>query len=148
MSVLGTLCKMSLHKCPELMAEIKVLVPWLHEHKILLEVVYIRSEANLADVPSRQRGLDMWSLQQPTQQELLYLVEVTLGTQVCTDPFAFRQRSVTPRYATPLHCRHSAAFNGVYSSTGRRCSLCGSTRPGISYRKFWKKFDRQGQEVS
>ena len=71
------------------MTEIKGLVPWLHEHKIHLEVVYIRSEANLADAPSRQRGLDMWSLQQPTQQELLYLVEVTLGTQVCTDPFAW-----------------------------------------------------------
>ena len=78
-----------------------------------MEVVYIRSEANLADAPSRQRGLDMWSLQQPTQQELLYLVEVTLGTQVCTDPFAFRQRTVVPRFATPLHCRHSAAFNGL-----------------------------------
>ncbi len=46
-------------------------------------MVYIRSEANLADASSCQRGLDMWSLQQPTQQELLYLVEVTLGTQVC-----------------------------------------------------------------
>jgi hypothetical protein len=37
-------------------------VPWFLEHKIRLEVVSIRSEANLADAPSRQRGLDMWSL--------------------------------------------------------------------------------------
>jgi len=44
------------------MAEIKELVPWLLEHKIRLDVVYIRNEANLADAPSRQRGLDMWSL--------------------------------------------------------------------------------------
>ncbi len=43
------------------MTEIKGLVPCLHEHKIHLEVVYIHSEANLADAPSRQRGLDMWS---------------------------------------------------------------------------------------
>jgi hypothetical protein len=87
MAVVGALRKMS-SRCPALMTEIKELVPWILEHKILLEVVYIRSEANLADAPSRQRGLDMWSLHLPTQQELLRLVESTLGSQVCTDPFA------------------------------------------------------------
>ena len=71
------------------------------------------TEINLADAPSRQRGLDMWSLQQSTQQETLYLVEVTLGTQVCTDPFACRQSTVAPRFATPLHCRHRAGFNDL-----------------------------------
>jgi hypothetical protein len=111
-AVCGALRKMS-SKCPALMAEIKDLVPWLHENKIRLDVVYIRSEANLADAPSRQRGLDMWSLQQPTQQELLHLVESTLDSLVCTDPFACRQSAVAPRFATPLHCRHSAAFNGL-----------------------------------
>jgi hypothetical protein len=95
------------------MTEIKELVPWLLEHKIRLEVVYIRSEANLADAPSRQRGLDMRSLHLPTQQELLRLVESTLGSEVCTDPFACRQSAVAPRFATTLHCRHSAAFNGL-----------------------------------
>ena len=55
----------------------------------------------------------MWPLQQSTQQELLYLVEVTLGTQVCTDPFACRQDTVVPRFATPLHCRHITTFNGL-----------------------------------
>jgi hypothetical protein len=108
-AVCGALRKMS-SKCPALMAEIKELVPWLHDNKIRLDVVYIRSEANLADAPSRQRGLDMLSLQQPTQQELLHLVESTLGSQVCTDPFACKQSAVTPRFATPLHCRHSVAF--------------------------------------
>ena len=112
MAVVGALRKMS-SRCPALMTEIKELVPWLLEHKIRLEVVYIRSEANLADAPSRQRGLDMWSLHLPTQQELLRLVESTLGSKVCTDPFACRQSAVAPRFATPLHCRHSAAFNGL-----------------------------------
>ena len=60
MAVVGALRKMS-SKCPEIMAVIKELVPWLHVNKIRLEVVYIRSEANLADAPSRQRGFDMWS---------------------------------------------------------------------------------------
>jgi hypothetical protein len=100
-------------KCPTLTTEIKDLVPWLHDNKIRLDVVYIRSEANLADATSRQRGLDMWSLQLPTQQELLHLVESTLGSQVCTDPFACRQSAVAPKFATPLHCRHSAAFNAL-----------------------------------
>ncbi len=63
-AVCGALHKMS-SKCPALMTEIKDLVPWLHENKIRLDVVYIRSEANLADAPSRQRGLDMWSLHLP-----------------------------------------------------------------------------------
>ena len=55
-SVCGALRKMS-SKCPALMAEIKDLVPWIHENKIRLDVVYIRSETNLVDAPSRQRGL-------------------------------------------------------------------------------------------
>ena len=59
--VCGALRKMS-SKCPALMTEIKDLVPWFQENKIRLDVVYIRSEANLVDDPSRQRGLDMWSL--------------------------------------------------------------------------------------
>jgi hypothetical protein len=111
-TVCGALRKMS-SKCPALMTEIKDLVPWLQENKIRLDVVYIRSESNLVDAPSRQRGLDMWSLQQPTEQELLHLVESTLGSQVCTDPFACRQSAVAPRFTTPLHCRHSAVFNSL-----------------------------------
>ena len=111
MSLVGALRKMS-SKCPELMAEIKGLVPWLHEHKIHLEVVYIHSEANWADETSRQRGLDMWSLQQSTQQDLLHLVEVTLDTQVCTDPFVCRQSTVAPRFAT--FCRLQHVFNVSY----------------------------------
>jgi hypothetical protein len=43
----------------------------------------------------------------------LRLVESTLGSQVCKDPFACRQSAVAPRFATPLHCRHSVAFNGL-----------------------------------
>ena len=112
MAVVGALRKMS-SKCPEIMAVIKELVPWLHDNKIRLEVVYIRSEANLADAPSRQRGLDMWSLQASTQQELLDKVQTTLGSPICTDPFACRQSTVAPRFATPLHCRQSSAFNGL-----------------------------------
>jgi hypothetical protein len=111
-AVCGALRKMS-YKCPALMTEIKDLVPWLHENKIRLDVVYIRSEANLADASSRQPGLDMWSLQLLSQQELLHLVESTLGSQVSTDPFACSQSEVSPRIATPLHCRHSAPFNGL-----------------------------------
>jgi hypothetical protein len=97
----------------DIRGEIKELVPWFLEHKILLEVVYIRNKAILADAPSRQRGLDMWSLHLPTQQELLLLVESTLGSQVCTDPFVCRQSTVALRFDTPLHFRHSATFNGL-----------------------------------
>jgi hypothetical protein len=79
MAVVGALRKMS-SRCPASMAEIKELVPWLLEHKIRLEVVYIRSEANLADAPSRQRVDDMWSLHLPTHQELLLeLGRVNIG---------------------------------------------------------------------
>jgi hypothetical protein len=121
-SVCGALRKMS-SKCPALMAEIKDLVPWLHENKIRLDVVYIRSEANLTDAPSRQRGLDMWSLQLPAQKELLDLVESTSGSPVCTDPFACRQSAVARRFATPLHCRHSATFNGLLLDWSRTVTL-------------------------
>jgi hypothetical protein len=65
MTVVGVLHKMS-SKCPVLMTEINDLVPWLHENKIRLEVVYIRSEEKLADAQSCQRSLDMWSFHHPT----------------------------------------------------------------------------------
>ena len=120
MTVVGALREMS-SKCSELMDEIK---GGSCTHKIHLEVVYILSESNLADAPSHQRGLDMWSLQQSTQQELLYLVEVTLDTQVCTDPFACRQSTVAPRFATPLHCRHRASFNGLLLDWSPVFTLC------------------------
>jgi hypothetical protein len=123
-TVCGVFHKMK-SKCPALMSEIKDLVPWLHENKIHLDVVYIRSDANLVDSPLCQRDLDMWSLQQPTQQELLHLVHSTLGSTVCTDPFVCRKSAVTPRFATGEsvvegytvttveHCRHSASFNDL-----------------------------------
>jgi hypothetical protein len=111
--VCRALRKMS-SKCPALMSEIKDLVPCLHENKIHLDVTYIRNEGNLTDVPSHQRDLDMWFLQQSTQQAFLDLVESTLGLQVCTNPSDDRQSAVAPRFTTPLHCRHSAAFNGLF----------------------------------
>ena len=55
MTVVGTLHKMSF-KYPELMVEIKNLIPWLPENKIHLEVVYFHSEANLADAESSTGG--------------------------------------------------------------------------------------------
>ena len=108
---------MSANKHTDQSIEIKNLVPWLHENKIRLDVVYIRNEANLADASLRQRVLDMWSLQLPTQQELLHLVEsqsrhwARRSAQIPS--LADRESAVTPKFATPLHCRHSAAFNGL-----------------------------------
>ncbi len=88
----------------------------------------------------------MWSLWQPTQQELLHLVESTLRSQVCTDPFGCRQSAVDPRFITPFHCRHSVAFKGV-SLLGHRPSRFPSTRHSIYFLKFWENFERQGQKV-
>jgi hypothetical protein len=66
--------------------------------------------------PTGPRYVDMCSFQcsfqLPTQQELLRLVDSRLGSPVCTDPFDCRQSAVDPRFDTPLHCRHSVAFNG------------------------------------
>ncbi len=142
MVVVDVLRKMS-SRCPGLMAEIKELVPWLLEHKIRLEVVYIRSEANFADAPSPQRGLDMWSLHLPTQQELLRLVESTLGSQVCTDPFACRQSTVDPRFDTPLHCRHSAVFNGLLLDWSQPVTLWLNPPWHLLPQVLEKSFERQ-----
>ena len=40
-------------------------------------------------------------------------LEVVYIRSEATDPFAFRQSTLAPRFATPLHCRHRAAFNGL-----------------------------------
>ncbi len=69
------------------MVEIKdLVVPWFHEKKIRLEVVYIRNEGNLSDTPSRQRDLDMWCLHQPTQQEFLLVTLVTDVSLISREP--------------------------------------------------------------
>jgi hypothetical protein len=109
----------------------------------------IRSEANLADAPSRQRGLDMLSLQQPTQQEIFNLAESTLGSQVCTDPFACKQGAVAPRFATPLHCRHSSLSLQRLAPrlVTARYTVGKSAMASTDCPKFWKNFERQGQKV-
>jgi hypothetical protein len=61
------------------MAEIKKLVPWLHDKKIRLEVVYIRSEANLVDAPSRQRLPALRTVQSLLQTPLPRLVRGNCG---------------------------------------------------------------------
>ena len=66
----------------------------------------------------------MWSLQQSTKQEILDKVEATLGSQVCTDPFACRQSTVAPRFTTPLYCRQSTSFNGLLLDWSQPFSVC------------------------
>ena len=46
-------------RCKPIMHEIYKVVPWLQLHRISLDVVYIRSEFNLADPASRRRGADL-----------------------------------------------------------------------------------------
>ena len=56
----------------------------------------------------------MWSTFGAKQTwQMRHLVESTLGSQVCTDPFSCRQSAVVPRFVTPLHCRHRAAYNDL-----------------------------------
>jgi hypothetical protein len=78
----------------------------------------------------------------------LSLVESTLGSQVCTDPFAVRQSTVAPRFATPLHCRHSAAFNGLFLDWSQPVMLWLNPPCHLLPLKSWKSFERQEQEVS
>jgi hypothetical protein len=96
-----------------LMDELYHIVPWLQKHQISLEVLYIRSEHNIADPASRRRNADLWSLKPRTQNFLLQQVQQHLGQSVDTDPFACHQSAVAARYCTPLHDRHSAGFNGL-----------------------------------
>ena len=61
-------------------------------------------------------GLDAWSSH--AQRQSTFPDDVcsycqTFGPQECTDPFVCRQTTVAPRFATPLHCRHSEVFNDL-----------------------------------
>jgi hypothetical protein len=85
--------------------ELYHLVPWLQQHQISLEVLYIRSEHNIADPASRRRDADLWSLKPRAQNFLLQEVHQLLGQPVDTDPFACHQSAVATRYCTPLHDR-------------------------------------------
>ena len=108
-NVVVCLTKFSSRSKP-LMDELYHLVPWLQQHKISLEVLYIRSEHNIANPASRRRNADLWSLKPRTQNFLLQQVYQLLGQPVDTDPFARHQSAVATRYCTPLHDRHSAGF--------------------------------------
>jgi hypothetical protein len=95
------------------MDELYHLVPWLQKHQISLEVLYIRSEHNIADPAPRRHDADLWSLKPRKQIFLLQQVHQRLGHPVDTNPFACQQLAVPTHYCTPLHDRHSAGFNGL-----------------------------------
>ena len=108
-NVVACLTKFSSRSKP-LMDDLYHLVSWLQEHKISLEVLYIRSEHNITDPASRRRTVDLWSFKTHTQNFLMQQVHQLLGLPVDTDPFACHQSAVAKRYCTPLHDRHSAGF--------------------------------------
>jgi hypothetical protein len=62
-------------------------------------------------------------------------ISTTLGSQVCTDPFACRQSAVTPRFATPIHCHHSVDFNFLLLNWSPSITLL--IMVSIYYPKFW-----------
>jgi hypothetical protein len=109
------------------MTEIKELVPWLLEHKIRLDVVYIRNKENLADAPSFGRV-----------RPLCLQVE--------------RGCSQTPLSAGRARLfqdlTHLCTVVTVQPSTVWSQPVTGSTRHGMCCLKFWKSFVRQEQEVS
>ena len=100
-------------RSPPLMQILYDLVPWLQLHRISLEVLYIRSEFNLADPASRRRHVDCWSLLPRTQNFLLAQVQEMFSCPVDTDPFACRQSAVAARYCTPLDDHQSSGYNGL-----------------------------------
>ena len=72
-NVVACLTKFSSRSKP-LMDELYHIVPWLQRHHISLEVLYIRSEHNIADSASRRRNADLWNLKPRTQNFLLQQV--------------------------------------------------------------------------
>ena len=86
-NVVACLTKFSSRSKP-LMDDLYHLVPWLQEHKISLEVLYIRSEHNITDPASRRRTVDLWNLKPHKQNFLMQQVHQLLGLPVDTDPFA------------------------------------------------------------
>jgi hypothetical protein len=111
-AVVGALRNFS-SSCPAMMVELREILAILDLYNIRFQVVYVRSADNLADAPSRLRGLDMWSLRPSLQRQVLARAQHHLGSLVDTDPFACRSSKVASIYATPLHDLQAAAFDGL-----------------------------------
>ena len=56
-------------------------------------------------------------------------------------------RAQLPQDSQRLFTVVTVQLSTACSSTGRRCSRCGSSHLGISCLKFWEKFEHEGQEV-
>jgi hypothetical protein len=111
-------------------------------------VYYIRRKANLADAPSRQRGLDMWSLQQPTQQEPFHLLgRVDVGLAGLHRPLRLAEccgykirhsaplpsecsfQRLAPRLVAARHALAKPAMASTASSFGKTSSVKGKRYP-------------------
>jgi hypothetical protein len=99
-------------KCPEMMTEIKDLVPWLCDCKIRPEVDYIRRETNLVDVPTylvdvrspwnitmewRQRDLSICGPCSSPRNKSCFIWSSQPWGHRCTDPFACTQNTVASK---------------------------------------------------
>ena len=88
---------------PRMMAILRDLVATLDLNDTELDVRYVRTNANLADAPSRFRGRDFWKL----RQEVFRSVERCFGLRHTVDRFASAATTVLPRYNAP-HPEHGA----------------------------------------
>jgi len=88
---------------PAMMVELHAVLKVLDEFQIRFQIVYILSELNPADAPSRLCSADLWSLSPRIQKQLLVRAQRELGSAVNMDAFACRRSKVASIYATPLH---------------------------------------------
>ena len=94
---------------PRLMGYLRDLILLLDTNNTILEVRYVRTDRNLADLPSRFRGTDHWRLRANVFQRM----ERLLGVSHTIDRFACRATTLLPRWNAP-HPEHGAeAIDGL-----------------------------------
>jgi hypothetical protein len=103
--------------------------------------------SKFADAPSHQRGPDMWSLQQPTQQESSCTWSSRRWARWSAQTPSLTGRAQWLQDSPLRSTVDTVQLLTACSSIGRHPSRFGSTRHGIYCLKFWKNFERQGQNV-
>jgi hypothetical protein len=112
MAVVGCLRNLT-STSPAMMVELRAVLKVLDEFQIRFQIVYIRSELNPADAPSRLCSADLWSLSPRIQKQLLARAQRELGSAVNMDAFACRRSKVASIYATPLHDPAATGMDGL-----------------------------------
>jgi hypothetical protein len=99
-------------RAPRLVAILRELIATCDLNDTELEIRYVSTHDNLADLPSRFKGVDHWRL----RPDVFHAVQHHFGCRHTVDRFASKATALLPRYNTPHPQPGSEGVDGLAQS--------------------------------